>query len=252
MYYTGNHSPRTTSSLLGRGQQPSNTSDEQLTVKNDDCNYSESDPENEGSDQGYCDVQRRGSASGGLFFLRKRTHIEQRLISQHRAAEMIAKFELSDNKDLSLNRNANFGPKPMPTLGACLGAQQVAFASLIDKKYECPGRENRSSNGKTKPSVQKSSRLPLKRLPLKPKGNIFTFDEAKMAKKSRSQQRLQKVRASRVKFGSERVTKMLSQVSVVGPSDFSVATTMAETPSPRSIAPAPSEIKTTQVIHRLC
>lgn len=210
------------------------------------------------SEDGERDIQRTGS--GSLLFFRKRTDKERRLLSQQRAAEMIAQYELSDNKEESLNRKAKFGSAPMPSLGSCLGAQQAAFANMSEKTTVPLGQNKRDEWEQCKigAPVYKPTRPPLKS-----HGNTFTFDRhAKPAKKmSKGQQRIEIARATRMRLEAERAARAadnelthevgIDVVAAVSPGVYSTATTMAETPSPRPTFPG-TKLRATQEIHRLC
>lgn len=201
-------------------------------------------------------IERTGS--GGFFFFRKRTNQEQRLLSQHRAAEMIAQYELSENKDLSLNRNAKFGPAPIPSLGASLGAQQAMFAAAMEKMPYSPKASFKADSSPTKPS----------RPPLKSQGNIFTFDYVNMAsastpekKMTRAQKRIEIAHATRKRLEAERSARVADgelpneigmNVVPISPGIYSIAPTMAETPSPHPPSAPMSNTKPIREIHRLC
>ena len=202
------------------------------------------------------DIQRTGS--GGFLFFRKRTEEERKVISQQRAAQMIVQFELSEQQPESLNRKPKFGSDPM--LGTCLVAQQLALASMKQQKnaHEVekgpPGELKKGkTGGLSKPS----------RPPLKSKGNAFTFDHVKPTtqKKSKSQQRIDIARATRMRLVAEEAAARAEgeipheigadMTAVVSPGVYSTATTLASTPSPRPIMPG-TKLHATQEIHRLC
>ena len=200
-------------------------------------------------------IERTGSGSFVLF--RKRTNQEQRLLSQHRAAELIAQYELSENKDLSLNRNAKFGPAPIPSLGAALGAQQAMFAAAMEKMPYSPKASLKASSRPIKPS----------RPPLKSQGNIFTFDIVNKAsstpekKKTRAQKRIEIAHATRKRLEAERSAHVADgelpneigmDVVPISPGIYSIAPTMAETPSPHPPSAIVSNTKPIREIHRLC
>jgi len=202
----------------------------------------------------------------GFLFGRNRSAEEQRLLSQQRAAEMIARFEMSDNKEDSLNRKGTFGPPPLPSLGACLGAQQAAFAAMSETRTVSFGQRERNKWGRFHKDDNTLVSEP-SRPPLKPKGNTFTFDQShgkKPVKKlSRSQQRIEIALATRMRLNAERVVKADSElpsevgmdVIPVSPGVYSVAPTMAETPSPRPpLSPAgrPPHLRALEHVHRLC
>ena len=204
------------------------------------------------------------TSSGGFFFRRKRTVEEQRLLSRQRAAEMIAEYEMSDTKEESLNRKGNFGPPPLPSLGACLSAQQAAFATLSEKRTIPLGQRERNEWDKRSKDDKATASKP-SRLPLKPKGNTFTFEKPTTIKKpmkkmTRSQQRIEIARATRMRLDAERAAKadgeLASEVGwdivPVSPGVYSVAPTMAETPSPRPPAERLPSLRAMQQIHRLC
>uniref|UniRef100_A0A7S3L9P0 Uncharacterized protein n=1 Tax=Amphora coffeiformis TaxID=265554 RepID=A0A7S3L9P0_9STRA len=173
---------------------------------------------------------------------------------------------MSDNREDSLNRKGTFGPPPLPSLGSCLGAQQAAYALLPEKGTISSGQHERDERDKIrKAKVGKALGSKPSRPPLKPKGNTFTFDEIgskqTVKKLTRSQQRIEIARATRMRLNAERAAKTDSElpgeigvnVVPVSPGVYSVAPTMAETPSPRS--PPPERLPTLRAmrkIHRLC
>ena len=204
------------------------------------------------------DIQRTGS--GTLLFFRKRPIEVQRIISQQRAAEMIAQYELSENKDFSLNRYAKFEPTPVPSLGASLGAQRAAYAAAIEKMLLSPKAPGVSLKHKTVDcDVSKPSRPPVK-----PQCKVFTFDDVKVLsarKQTRVQKRIEIAQATRKRLEDERSAtavhgELPNQVGImdvvpISPGIYSVARTMAETPSPRPSVTVLS-VKPVYEIRRLC
>jgi hypothetical protein len=242
------------------------------------CNMSfdtnETVDSDDGDDENNPVINNTGSTS--FFFLRKRSHEEQKMISQQRAAVLIAQYEMSDDKEQSLNRHAKFGPTPLPSLGACLGAQQATLVSL--KELQTSDEESLeptkstfhhiSNKGKAAAgSITKNARLPLHS-----KGNVFTFTladaKATMIKKSRAQQRIELAHAARLRLQANRISSDESfsdedddnelgmNVALLSPSVHSTLTepTMANTPSPRhpSVSMPGSKLRAMQTIHRLC
>lgn len=200
-------------------------------------------------------IQR--TSSGGFPIFRKRTTQEQRLLSYQRAAEMILQYELSENRDSSLNRHAKFGPPPMPSLGASLGLRQAAFATMPEKLFSC-----KKENDTVSKQEGKTGKSNLTRPPLKSQSTIFTFDNLKTQgkKRTRAQQRIEIAQATRKRLNAERASKvdmeLFEQVVVnvlpISPGVYSVAPTTAETPSPRPSSEPVSNVKSRQAIHRLC
>ena len=191
------------------------------------------------------------SAGGHRFIARKKSNEERHLISQEKAFQLMTEYELDENKDLTLNRHAQFGPTPIPSIGACLGAQQIALASVM---------ENESFRLKPKASTDKGKEGKHKRLPLQAKHNLsFTFDRTDTnrlpKKKSRSQLRIEKARATRLRMQGVNPADANVGLEVVAhsPGVHSTLTesTMANTPSPRPTMPG-SKLWATQEIHRLC
>lgn len=212
------------------------------------------------------EIHRTGS--GGFFLRRKRSDEEQRILSRQRAAALIAQYEMSDNKEKSLNRKVAFGPPPLPSLGSCLGARQTALASYYENRTTSSNRRKREEPDRGCKGDKAVASKAL-RPPLKAHGNTFTFEEptqkTSMKKMTRGQQRIEIARATRMRLEAERAAKadvelpceMGMDVLPISPGVYSAAPTVASTPSPRSPPCALPEqrlpsLRATQQIHRLC
>lgn len=232
------------------------------------------------------EITRTGS--GALFFRRKRTTQEQRILSRQRASEMIAQYELSEDKQDSLNRKGNFGPTSIPSIGEALAGHQLAMARYYSRNHHHVPSTSSSSEPTCsqvlllgdkerdewdKRTAQAAAATPgaadLSRPPLiKQQDNIksaFSFDEqqAKPKKKTRAQQRIEIARATRIRLVEERAAKadreLPKEIGVdlvpISPGGmYSVASTWVETPtsSVSTWTASTDAVRTTQEVHRLC
>lgn len=257
------------------------------TILSSCCSYDTTTTDDDNGNE-YQNIMRTGSGSILPFrnlLKNKRATVEgqrRRLISRQRAAEMIAQYELSDDKPDSLNRKANFGPGPLPSLGSSLAGQQAVMAAYHSSSHNnhhsrrevVLGDKERDEWDKrtfASSSVATTAASTLSRPPLTQQGNssynttavnkAFTFEEAlgKPKKKTRAQQRIDIARATRMRLVAEQQMaadqELPSEIGMdivpLSPGIYSIASTMTETPTSRCHPPT-TTARVTQEVHRLC
>jgi hypothetical protein len=219
----------------------------------------------DGDDDDLRKVKR--TASGGLFFRRKRSAEEQEAISKVRARELAAFYELSDHKETSLKKQANTAKSAttIPKISNVLSAKQAVFVYAEKQKAS-----SRLSSKQT--SIEGDSERRIELPDESVTRNIFRSKHSETTKTPGSSKTCQKKAVATISLGKKRYSsssteKLVENVSIknawfsklslseevaedieidptLSPSSsrYSVAETEAETPSPRALKAANGQV----------